>query len=480
LSKSVINKPKVFISYAWGSKAFQEKVISFSTNLRGDGIDVLLDKWSLKEGNDTYAFMERCVNDPSITNVLILLDKLYKEKADSRVGGVGAETQIISPEIYNKVDQDKFIPIVFEKGPNYEVYKPSYLQSRLHFDLASADQYDDEYQRLVKRLYGVEILKKPELGIKPAWVDTPHTVPVKTINAYSLLKTIQPKGVNTEKYLSYLLQIKDKIINFKNDTELKILPYEEYLELYQETGAIRDDFLQLLHYVTYIEKGEEHIANFLEDLRNNVDKEKGLQQEFKLILIHEIFIYTIAFYYKMQDYKKLSYTLGKTYFTARYDGNRATNYNIFYSKNDNFDNAINQRDNKKYYSGKAQYWIENINIDTCSKNEFIFADLLCYNYALFGKDYHYDWYWFPLTYIYSGRSNDMLKAFATKLQSREWLLKATQIFGYNDEEEFKRELLRIEELSKKGEFENYRFTSSFDNATNLCDFIEAKDLGLYR
>ena len=37
-----------------------------------DGIYVVLDKWELKEGQDKYAFMERCVNDPEISKVLIM------------------------------------------------------------------------------------------------------------------------------------------------------------------------------------------------------------------------------------------------------------------------------------------------------------------------------------------------------------------------------------------------------------------------
>ena len=78
--KSTIEHPKVFISYAWGSEDYRLKVRSFATDLMGNGIDVLLDQWSLKEGNDTYAFMEQSVTDATITNVLILLDPVYEKK----------------------------------------------------------------------------------------------------------------------------------------------------------------------------------------------------------------------------------------------------------------------------------------------------------------------------------------------------------------------------------------------------------------
>ena len=121
-----IEHPKVFISYAWGSEDYKIKVLSFATDLMNDGIEVILDQWSLKEGNDTYAFMEQSATDPTITNVLILLDPVYEKKANGRDGGVGTETQIISPEIYNKVIQEKFLPVIFERGIKGEITKPQY------------------------------------------------------------------------------------------------------------------------------------------------------------------------------------------------------------------------------------------------------------------------------------------------------------------------------------------------------------------
>ena len=78
--ESKIEHPKVFISYAWGNEDYQDKVLAFATSLIQDGIDVVLDKWSLHEGNDTYAFMEKSVTDKTITNVLILLDQNYTKK----------------------------------------------------------------------------------------------------------------------------------------------------------------------------------------------------------------------------------------------------------------------------------------------------------------------------------------------------------------------------------------------------------------
>lgn len=108
MSKKKIENPRVFMSYAWGSEEYQEKVLSFASQLVGDGIDVVLDKWDLSEGNDTYAFMEKCATDETVTNVLMLIDPIYAQKADAHSGGVVTETQIISAKVYQEVNQDKF------------------------------------------------------------------------------------------------------------------------------------------------------------------------------------------------------------------------------------------------------------------------------------------------------------------------------------------------------------------------------------
>lgn len=472
-----IEHPKVFISYAWGTEEYQAKVLSLATDLVNDGIDVQFDKWSLKEGNDTYAFMEQSVTDPSITNVLLLLDEQYENKANSRSGGVGTETQIISPEIYNKVKQEKFIPVVFERGANGDVHKPAYLKGLLHFDISINERYDDEYQRLVKRLYGIEIYQKPELGNKPSWLDSTPTVSTKTRSAYSVLKSNLSDKVRIEQFTSFLSQLKDKIIGFKNNEDLSDTSFDKYISVYADTRPTRDEFLQLMKYVSYIRNGEQYIANMLEETRNIIYRENRLLKEIKLTLLHEIFIYVIAIYYKNQNYDGLAYTLGKTYFTDDYSGNGAENFNVFYFHNQNMDNAVSKHDDKNYHSGTAQYWIENIDVESCTKKELVLADLLCYNYAVFGKDYHHDWYWFPITYAYGSNENAMMRTFSVKLQSLEFLTKATQIFGYNEVQTLNAKIAEIEEINKAGEFQKYRYNGSFESAPILCYYIKSKDLG---
>lgn len=168
---TVIKNPKVFISYAWGDDHYNDSVISFATKLKQEGINVIFDRWHLLEGQDTKTFMEKSVSDEAVTNILILIDPIYATKADKKCGGVGTETQIISPEVYEHVDQTKVIPIIFKRGDDGEIHKPIYLRSRLHFDLTDKSTYISEYQRLIKRLYGISAVPEPELGEAPNWLN---------------------------------------------------------------------------------------------------------------------------------------------------------------------------------------------------------------------------------------------------------------------------------------------------------------------
>ena len=47
--KKRIEHPRVFISYAWGTEEYNEKVVLFATDLKSDGVEVVFDRWQLKE-----------------------------------------------------------------------------------------------------------------------------------------------------------------------------------------------------------------------------------------------------------------------------------------------------------------------------------------------------------------------------------------------------------------------------------------------
>jgi hypothetical protein len=122
--------PKLFVSYSWTSPDHEAWVLQLASDLRESGIDVILDKWDLKEGHDAHAFMEKMVTDPEIKKVILICDKAYAEKTDGRAGGVGTEAQIISGKIYERQDQGKFVAVLKERDEHGRAYLPAYYQLR--------------------------------------------------------------------------------------------------------------------------------------------------------------------------------------------------------------------------------------------------------------------------------------------------------------------------------------------------------------
>lgn len=478
-----IDCPKVFISYAWGNEDYQDKVLAFATQLMEDGIDVILDKWSLHEGNDTYAFMEKSVTDNTITNVLILLDPNYTKKADGRNGGVGTETQIISSEVYNKVDQEKFIPIVFEKDGRGEVCRPQYLKNLLYFDLSNEEDYYSEYQRLVKSLYGIKVIRKPMLGTKPPWVDEVNVRPFKQQLQYECLKKENSIANRNNELVRFLEDIKKDFADYIHDEENEKL-YSgndaDYVALYKRLQVVRDSFLHLLKYSLYVPESYSLVANALEEISVVVYDDVCNIGELASVVLHEIFIYVIAFYMKNKQYVAVKYMLNKTYFVGKSAYDDASSFDIFFGKHKNLDIAISKSDKKQYFCGTARYWWDNVNLDVCSKDEFVFADILCYNASIFIENYKKPVFWFPLTYIYSRDEYNysLFHKFSVKLTSKEHLFHTCNIMGFEDLQSFKVKFANVETDMKRGKFSRYRYSEAYTSAPLMCQFTVLDDLGI--
>ena len=196
---SKIEHPKVFISYSWIDDEFNRKVSEFVNRLRQDGIDTVFDQTDLKFGQSMTHFMETTVHDNEITNVLMLLTPEYKEKADNKTGGVGTETQIISTEVYQDIDNTKFIPVIFDRrGKDFKDCLPIYLKSRYFINLSDIETYESNYNSLVRTLYDAPTSIKAQLGSKPEWVDNPDSINYDQ-NAIGFIKNYAIN--NSDKYV---------------------------------------------------------------------------------------------------------------------------------------------------------------------------------------------------------------------------------------------------------------------------------------
>lgn len=163
--------PKLFLSYSWTTPEHETWVEQLAGRLNDNGVHVIFDKWDLKEGQESTAFMEQMVTDPSVTKVLMLCDKKYAERADKREGGAGTEAQIISSKIYNQANNSKFVAAIRERDEHGKAYVPAYYASRIYIDLSDDASYPTEFDRLLRWIFNKPLNTRPPLGAKPAFLD---------------------------------------------------------------------------------------------------------------------------------------------------------------------------------------------------------------------------------------------------------------------------------------------------------------------
>ena len=144
------------------------------------------------------------------------------------------------------------------------------------------------------------------------------------------------------------------------------------------------------------------------------------------------------------------------------------------------DSAKKAQDEKNYYSGTAQHWIDNIASDFCNKKEFVFADVLLYNYAFFGANYGDNWPWFPITYVYDGEYGTILQNTACQMKSKEVALRWANVFGFDTEIAFHDNVKSIMEMQDSQRHRRSGYPMSFIDPQLLSDFIKPEEIATMR
>ncbi|MBI2470860.1 MAG: TIR domain-containing protein [Planctomycetes bacterium] len=316
--------PKLFISYSWSTPDHEQWVIKLATELRESGIDVILDKWDLKEGHDAHAFMEKMVADSGIKKVVIVCDRIYAEKANSRSGGVGTETQIISPEVYDKQDQSKFVAILSERDDHGKPYLPIYYKSRIYIDLSDNDLYANNFEQLLRWVYDKPLYIKPEIGKKPVFLSESETTSLGTAPKFRrALDAIRnnkdyAKGALSEYFDTFVEHLERfRIGNEEGEFDDKVVrSIEEFLPFRNEAVEI---FLALAQYRNTVET-HQLVHRFFELLipymyrPEHVSSWKDWDFDNFFYIVHELFIYAIASFLKYECFDAVSYLVRHRYY----------------------------------------------------------------------------------------------------------------------------------------------------------------------
>lgn len=438
--------PKLFVSYSWTSPDHEDWVLQLATELRESGIDVVLDKWDLKEGHDAHAFMEKMVTDPEIKKVILICDKAYVDKTDGRSGGVGTEAQIISGEIYEEQAQDKFVAIIKERDEDGNPYRPAYYRSRIYIDLSDPSTYSENFERLVRWVYDQPLYKKPEIGEKPAFLSEEEgAVALATSSrhrrAVDAVRNNRDHAIAaTTEYFTLLSEELEKL-RIESDAEpfddAVVQSIESFLPYRNEAVVL---FLSLALNLDSPET-RTTLHRFFEQLFPYLDRPQHITQyrvfdfdNFKFI-IHELFLYAVACFIRHERFESAAYLMSNDYYVpglSEYSRNVMVPFTVFRQYMKSLEDR-NQRLKLSRSSLRADLLKER-----CKGLGIEFRHLTQADFILFLRS-HLDRpeehrRWWPETLLYVGDQAGAFEVFA-RSRSASFFERAKVLLGINSKEE---------------------------------------------
>ncbi|PHS40866.1 MAG: hypothetical protein COA91_03285 [Robiginitomaculum sp.] len=305
MTEKLIKNPKTFISYSWSSPEYENRIIKLAEDLMSEGVEVILDKWHLRDGHDANAFMEKMVNDPEITKVIIACDKAYQSKADKRKGGVGTEAQIISSKLYSEQEQDKFVAVIFERDEAGEACTPTYYTSRIYIDFTNIEEESLQFERLVRWIYDKPVHVPPPLGKVPKYI-TDGDIAAKISTSVKYKRAIEAIKTNKPYFVASLSEYFEELIagleHFRPDTNFdpfddavikmieNFIPYRnEIINLFEALAKFSPD-------MSYLDETIKFLESFYKftDRPENISRFRDWDWDVFKFLHHEVFLYIIA------------------------------------------------------------------------------------------------------------------------------------------------------------------------------------------
>ncbi|MGO2334316.1 SEFIR domain-containing protein [Providencia sp.] len=437
-------EPKVFISYSWSSLEHQTMVKDWADRLLADGIDVKIDIYDLKEGDDKYAFMESMVTDETVSHVLIICDSQYKEKADTRNRGVGTETQIISGEIYSKVQQSKFIPILCEFNELNEPILPTFASARIGIDFSSLEKTNKNWEQLLRLLYNKPRFTKPTRGKAPSFLNEKADIPSGEIRAkYELLK--QSIFSNNKNIKLFRNDFISSCIEFADALRVREQPNndtfpEDILNTINKLKVVRNflsDWLLLESGINHSVEFTESVTNLLEQLRILKSRPTDLSRfsddwfEAHSVFVYELFLYIVASLMKTERYDLLHEIYTSSYLNPeieRFKGYDYDNFSSFYGNTKHAGRALSKDMN--FHSNAAEIIKREADRNDLTFNHVVEAETITYMMSIIQLSS-----WHPGTLGYSNYTHR--SPFFVKAAQHKNFQKLAIITGIKTVDEFK-------------------------------------------
>ena len=435
--------PRAFISYSWTSPTHEDWVIHLASDLCDSGVDVILDKWELKEGHDKFAFMETMVTDPHIHKVVIICDKRYMSKADDRAGGVGAETQIITPELYAKVSQEKFVVIVTELDEYGNPYVPAFYGSRIFIDFTDEANRSESFDQLLRWIFGKPVYVKPPIGKPPAFITDDDSI-IRMATSSRFIRACDAlrngRGQSAALAMEYFETISTEFsqlrIRSEEDREFDDLVLENLEAFLPHRNQIVDMF-SLLSKFGHKGEAAKIVHRFFESLIPYMSRSgdrsthRGWEVDNYRFLVHELFLYALACFIRDERFDIAEYLMISGYYVSdesgRYSSKLAT-FGIFGQSTDSL-KYRNQRKKMRRLSLRTDLLKHRAQDSSVRFHHLMQADFTLF---LRGQiDRNHQMWWYPVTLLYSCLEECVFEMFV-RSESAHYFESVKSLLGISD------------------------------------------------
>lgn len=448
-----IKTPKLFVSYSWTTPEYEDWILNLATELRESGVDVILDKWDLKEGDDANAFMERMVTDESVDKVLIVCDRKYAEKADRRSGGVGTETQIISAKVYESVEQSKFVLVVAERDDKGKAYLPTYYTGRIYIDLCDDDNYSKNFEQLIRWVYDKPLHIKPKLGNRPVFLTEGDTLSLETNVVFRRAIDAVKNGKNYADgaVAEYFQTYASNLENFRLQSNMTKQDLDDLIvENIDLFIPYRNQFIELLNVLAKYREVEfvgDQIHNFFESTIPYLYSERGFNNyrdweydNYRFIL-EELFLYSLAVLLMHEKFISASFLILLDYYNEilyQELREKQQDFNIFQNYLDSLEYRNKNKSETKWLSLHANILKErctgiSVKFHHVQQADFILF-LLSSKNCIEKNNLTYYSRWHPKTLIYTDSYRGSFEIFR-KAESKRYFDKLKCIFNVDKKEE---------------------------------------------
>ena len=469
-------EPKVFISYSWTDQQHQELVKHWADRLVADGIEVILDIYDLKEGDDKNVFMESMVTDPSVTHVLVICDSKYAEKANARKAGVGTESQIISGEVYKKVKQSKFIPIVCDFGEDGEPVLPVFMESRMWINFSSSEAENENWEQLIRLLYGKPQHVKPKKGKAPTYITS--DTPVPTSEALAKFNSLKQALLQDKKGIShYRRDFIESCVSYADELRVRERPTveaygEKVVEDCGKLKAIRNhlcDWVLLEGEVTDSEILSEVLIDVLERLRElksrppEINSWNDIWFESHAVFVYETFLYIVAALLKAGAYKVLHDVYSSHYLlpsTDRYGQSNFERFDCFYGYSESLQ-AVLAPEGRKLHAPAAELIKLQADREDLPFSDILQAELLTLLMSFITDGTR----WYPQTLHYASHGNSF--PFFMRAAQHKHFSKLAAITGISSADELREKVKEGHVRVGTDKWYNFHFERSFWSSMNM-------------